>query len=635
MPYAYQPLNHASGDIRLLSLPIGSNSIEDPNEPLRCCIEHVPSRLRFPFDEDQISESGNSPWEDYDALSYEWSIPEPRRIILLDGQPFEVTPNLYGALRRVQQTARKENRQWIKLWVDAICIDQSNVSERNIQVSRMRYIYSFASTVYCTLTPYSLTPNPTFEEWNNVPFDFEADMDNAGRMIPHLAKLPQAAQDAMIKSLESDYSNAMAAGWFVMIRFMSNSYWSRLWVVQEIALARQRVVVIAGRHSFEFEDISSIAWMMWNGMHTIAKLICRAYKRLPPSSWTHVAEIAWQRLNREERTEGPEDFDTVYMVLRKTMSSLCADPRDRVYGALGIISRDQSAKVSVDYSASVEQVYTCFAASVIEHTRSLTLLRLCSKTCTHEAKMPSWVPDLRTKFSTLLATENSASSRMNHLIQPRITSKSQLLLPGICIDHVDGLAATIDPQAQLDVVPVGNPGRLDHWYSNFDGLKVAFWSTLLCWEDQSATAPLPLTRAHLEVMCRMSPFARNLQKFFQVNKEFVIAGNAVESFFAEHDHSKSYLEHMQIWEDMLGQYIPLHRHHRMAFTTSGRLGLVPADTRKTDAIYALRGLKYLAVLRKHNDAWKFVGQCYVYGLMDGTSPDIVQRLEEAEQVTII
>ena len=79
----------------------------------------------------------------YEAQSYEWGdLNSPKHEILLDGQPFTVRRNLWQALRclRTEFSART-------LWVDAICINQEDVLERNHQVGMMGSIYNFASSV--------------------------------------------------------------------------------------------------------------------------------------------------------------------------------------------------------------------------------------------------------------------------------------------------------------------------------------------------------------------------------------------------------------------------------------------------------------------------------------------------------
>ncbi|KAH9208075.1 heterokaryon incompatibility protein-domain-containing protein, partial [Leptodontidium sp. 2 PMI_412] len=79
---------------------------------------------------------------EYEALSYVWGKPKVTESISLNGQPFNITTNLFLALRRL----RHEDKPRL-LWIDAICIDQSNTQERQQQVSRMKEIYSCASKV--------------------------------------------------------------------------------------------------------------------------------------------------------------------------------------------------------------------------------------------------------------------------------------------------------------------------------------------------------------------------------------------------------------------------------------------------------------------------------------------------------
>jgi hypothetical protein len=77
----------------------------------------------------------------YEALSYVWG-PIEMKSISLNGQSCDVRENLFDAL----VTLRHENQQRT-LWVDAICINQDDMKERNHQVSRMGSIYSQAEKV--------------------------------------------------------------------------------------------------------------------------------------------------------------------------------------------------------------------------------------------------------------------------------------------------------------------------------------------------------------------------------------------------------------------------------------------------------------------------------------------------------
>ncbi|KAL8637086.1 MAG: hypothetical protein Q9226_009162 [Calogaya cf. arnoldii] len=78
----------------------------------------------------------------YEALSYTWGKSPDRHIIFVDGLHFPITPNLDLALSYL----RKPDEPRV-LWIDALCIDQENLAEKNHQVRMMQSIYSKASRV--------------------------------------------------------------------------------------------------------------------------------------------------------------------------------------------------------------------------------------------------------------------------------------------------------------------------------------------------------------------------------------------------------------------------------------------------------------------------------------------------------
>jgi hypothetical protein len=71
----------------------------------------------------------------YKTLSYVWGAPtgtmNPH--VLCDGGLVSITPNLDKALRWLRYPYRER-----LFWIDAICIDQHNIDERNRQVGYMR-----------------------------------------------------------------------------------------------------------------------------------------------------------------------------------------------------------------------------------------------------------------------------------------------------------------------------------------------------------------------------------------------------------------------------------------------------------------------------------------------------------------
>jgi hypothetical protein len=90
----------------------------------------------------------------YEALSYAWGDTAKTKQILLNNRRFLVTENLFIALQHL----RLEDEDRI-LWIDAICIDQTQNLERNHQIMHMASIYREAETVLFWLGPSTPSQN--------------------------------------------------------------------------------------------------------------------------------------------------------------------------------------------------------------------------------------------------------------------------------------------------------------------------------------------------------------------------------------------------------------------------------------------------------------------------------------------
>lgn len=144
----------------------------------------------------------------YEALSYMWGDPGVTRRINLDGnENFPVTINLEKALRhvRLDYTSRV-------LWVDAICINQEDPDEQSDQVNMMKEIYSRAWNVLV---------------WLDV--DLDPDTPCVKRLLRDKFKDDELADD-----LGDD-----PEFWNPIIPVLSNEYWDRLWVQQELLFAKR------------------------------------------------------------------------------------------------------------------------------------------------------------------------------------------------------------------------------------------------------------------------------------------------------------------------------------------------------------------------------------------------------------
>jgi Heterokaryon incompatibility protein (HET) len=128
----------------------------------------------------------------YEALSYVWGDSERRKSMILNNQHFAITPNLYTALQHIR--SETSNRF---LWIDAICINQADKSERNYQLSIMGDIYKCAQQVVNWLGP--ATPN-TALGMEVLAFLFgDEDITSGPPWENHKASLLRAGLDDILK----------------------------------------------------------------------------------------------------------------------------------------------------------------------------------------------------------------------------------------------------------------------------------------------------------------------------------------------------------------------------------------------------------------------------------------------------
>ena len=127
MAHQYSTLLYADS-IRLLKLLPASNDADD-------CV------LSCGLEDCRLSDDPS-----YEALSYTWGQPIFPEILHTDNGVLKITENLALALRRLRF---KERVRY--LWIDAVCINQNDATDKSRQVAMMGSIYKSARRVICWL----------------------------------------------------------------------------------------------------------------------------------------------------------------------------------------------------------------------------------------------------------------------------------------------------------------------------------------------------------------------------------------------------------------------------------------------------------------------------------------------------
>ena len=179
----------------------------------------------------------------YAAVSYTWGNSADMRLIGINGKPFQVHTNLYNLLLHLRQ--RGESRF---LWVDALCIDQANLAERNFHVQLMAKIYDEAA---CALVWLGL-PSDDRREARAVDFILEmaASISRPKRGGPTFTDLylTDKATSRWLNLLEFCKGQDSTAQ-----KISADVYWSRTWIIQEF-LQAQELEVVCGTAQLELRQ---------------------------------------------------------------------------------------------------------------------------------------------------------------------------------------------------------------------------------------------------------------------------------------------------------------------------------------------------------------------------------------------
>ncbi|CAN9174750.1 unnamed protein product [Alternaria sp. RS040] len=322
--FVHEPVNRLSQEIRLICI------IPEADGPIKCKLKRVNLH------------SNQTP--EYRALSYTWGASDPVQKIAVNNQSFLVRQNLYDFLKAFRARLYrfkdcgdyKSEMQW--LWIDQICIDQSVVDERNHQVEMMSDIYRRASYVYVWLGKsdkcIELAMRTIKTGFRNY-YDHDPATNRPGNRR-QLSRDKVADQDNKPISASGDESSRSELSGPALQRFFESPYWLRLWIVQEIMLARY-IRIICGETLLSWEELRRFCSSGVKRLYPEAALV------VPP-------QVIW--LTRHALSG--KEF-TYPSLLHAFGTSGCENPRDKVYALQGVVKREN--RPIVRYGSSVDGVF--------------------------------------------------------------------------------------------------------------------------------------------------------------------------------------------------------------------------------------------------------------------------------------
>jgi len=325
----------------------------------------------------------------YVAISYAWGDGFDKKAIALEGDDgFLVHASLHDALVAV--------RKWdqsILVWIDGLSIDQGNKVERAAQVQSMDQIYTKATYVAIWLGP---------------------EMNDSGRAIRALEELRGGRR-------ASEWIDTVDQGDRVALRSLfDRDYWKRLWVVQEVYHARKKMIY-CGSSKLPWHVHKKASDALWQHESD-------PYLRTGPSSFPDVDHL--MKL-------GPNSLLEVLRACRKKLSE---NPRDKIFGVLGLLPSDVRKHLQVSYEKSIKTLYIDVAQLIIPSTRRLDLIReaIYFPPQVNSANLPTWCPDwAQIPETSSLSTEDYSASGNTYAQYDFTDGLRKLEMSAIELDVID------------------------------------------------------------------------------------------------------------------------------------------------------------------------------------------------------
>ncbi|USP81699.1 hypothetical protein yc1106_08973 [Curvularia clavata] len=644
----YSPLNTSRKEIRLLHLHPGNW-----NDDIECHLETV--------------SLNNHP--SFQAISYVWGDATKKQHITVNGHQLAVTENVVTGLQRL----RTEN-EVLTLWLDAVCINQSDTHERSEQVQCMGEIYSSAQEVLIWLgygrDLQAPMDQPDIVEWTGNDTDLvlidsyfkrktlqdgsnkkdcEAE-DVVGLFVfMKLRAMDKHVHEIPFFDVHGDKLQAKKT-WLSIIRAMhtlsSHPWWTRIWVVQESILARKAKVIYcnitapwtllaeatrsAARHIHCCGDLQQAQG--GRELRTIVELRKVMYDDL---DWLRAAKAQGKKLS-------------LYQVMSRTHLREATDIRDKVFGVLGLVTDWLGGPPLIpDYTLTPREVFMEVVTRHIQSTHSLHILM--GTTRADIPGVPSWVTQRgsssrssssatghRINRAVLFAAAGGRKANIRRLDNTLITDGFR---PSCTVSKVGStLAGNHDWHELIERITswrcIAGLATTDPSCSSKHSQNEAFWRTITndAWQPQRMNSA-DVFSAQLKFNGEVFNAYR---RFGETN-----VSRIAEDFWdwaqcnAGRDEKKA-----SEYTSRMNEIKAFHRSlsgatldRKFFLTSNGLMGMGPLEMEVGDSIAILMGSQVpfciRAVRGEAPNHYAIVGDAYVHGLMDGEG---VQHEDEVVQI---
>jgi hypothetical protein len=607
----------------------------------------------------------------YEAISYTWGEnPKMIKKIFVNGLPFYTTPSTFNVLR-----TRSSPWKTRVLWIDSICINQDDLEERSSQVLLMGEIYRRCSrAVVCLGGGFGsvITSIAAMSLIHDLASDSSWDIST---MRTHEREKNVFEFLSLLRLL-------------LLVILLRNPWFSRVWVVQEVAHPKIVHVVYGGLYldwsSFEKMAEAFIQSEMTRlmqaapGGHEARAAVNNIHIMVTIRRNTQVSEkfqgvqqmlrqarmlnfLKFPKLLKEDAKMGENKrrLSSLRGLLKQFADLKCSNDLDKVYALLGLTTDGSHRDFIPDYTKRPETLFVEVALHLLAMDHPFRVL--CSAGIGHQRKckdLPSWAPDWTTppkgaEFDfanhrypkgTYTASGESQAQMVCH------REDKTLLVGSIFVDEIAFLGSLCSIRTSRGDIQVDS--NLQSFDRSGLELDVAWYTETLQLATAHAKPPLK-TRANLT-----ESLWRTLAADIDISTRPAPAslGDAYACWVQLLEHTRDFvLRHGQVpndedfwtlvgiadrWGVAMGQGCS---ERKFCVTKGGYIGLVPPGSEVGDQIWVFLGAPTPYVLRRKTPnnvqerpfgelTFALVGECYVDEMMDG---EILEKERKLEYVTLV
>ena len=533
----------------------------------------------------------------YEALSYTWATENGDEslssVACCDRLSIEITNNCDSALRNL-----RDNDVARTLWVDAICINQADETEKGHQVAMMREVYRNAIEVRIWLGEESVKIDEN--TGLSVTHVFLNYLVRMGRVI---RKDRKAGKDVALSRLSTEYNEPLRHVAELNFQGTESSliqglsdlvqrrWGQRLWVVQEAALASS-ATLICSSHSTSYFDFYDWYRLIQSD---------QAPNSRPVWSFLHNRDHLESVRQAREGSRANETMLAILRILYRARRLQASSPVDKIFGMLGLSEDFKLFFPRPDYTKSSAEIFTEVTKRFISLSKSLQILTQASSAKTGQDH-PTWVTDwseepILSYSPNWWEAYNAAKNR--DAVYYITDDNKQLQVKGVLVDHVKKF-----PLAAIEAYKgtvSSHVKRIPGWqkscqtglslsrYPTGEPVQTALWRTLCGNYDTNWNYPAS------------DEMGEQFDEWYRI----LVSGNDLSG------KSKDMFEPIERFGSAIRSTAPI------CVTERGFLGSVPYTTMAGDCVVVLSGGRVPFILRSVQDHYCLVGPCYVHGIMEG------------------